>query len=157
MGSRVDKSPLFHRNKQVFHAWHYLRMIPCRVQKLFENWENSRAMMKRNWSEFFSVLEVSTCWFFVSTREAKFFVFSHHFWVSLEIALSFFLEKEFSENQQNYQLAIPGLSSIKFFSDSLCEWRSWSNWAGLDSACFRAKTNEQFPISIFLQKSAKFL
>ncbi len=41
-------------------------------------------------------------------------------------------EKEFSEHQQNYHLAIPGLSSIKkIFFDSFC----WSNRAGPDSAC----------------------
>ncbi len=44
-------------------------------------------------------------------------------------------ETEFSENQQNYLLVIPGLSPKKYFFDSLCEWRSWSNRAGLDSAC----------------------
>ncbi len=50
MGSRVDKFPLFHRNKQVF----FTRDIICgwslaESKNLFENWENSRAMMKRNW------------------------------------------------------------------------------------------------------------
>jgi hypothetical protein len=132
-------------------------MIPWRVQKLFENWENSRAMLKRNWRVFFSVLEGSTCWFSVSTREANFFfVYFHHFclfgdriefffsakskqrkrdstsenWASRKMMSLDFLsmkstkflpiifhsaEEEFSENQQNYQLAIPGLSSKKIF------------------------------------------
>ncbi len=60
---------------------------------------------------------------FLSAKSTKFLLIIFHN-----------VKKEFSENQQNYQPVIPGLSPKKYFFDSLCEWRSWSNRAGLDSA-----------------------
>ncbi len=45
------------------------------------------------------------------------------------------VEAEIFRELANYHLAIPGLSSIKIFFDSLCEWRSWSKRAGLYLAC----------------------
>ncbi len=76
MGSRVDKSPLFIGTSKFFFRVTLSVDDPLQSPKIcLKNWENSRAMMKRNWSEFFSVLEGSTSWFSVSTREANFLCF----------------------------------------------------------------------------------
>ncbi len=90
MGSRVDKSPNFHRNKQVFLAWHYLWMIPCRVQKFVWKLRKFSRDAEKKLARVFLCIGRKHMLIFCFNERSEFFVFSHHFWVSLEIALSFF-------------------------------------------------------------------
>ncbi len=147
MGSRVDKSSKFPSEQASFFRVTLSVDDPLQSPKfVWKLRKFSRDVEKKLERVFLCDGRKHVLIFGFNERSEVFCVFSSPLSLFGDRVEFFFLRKNFQRTSKIISSRSQGYLPLNF-SDSLCEWRSWSNWAGLDSACFGAKTNEKFPES----------